>query len=153
MQGLKAASQARTTSKAKASDGGVSWSAPIEVAQNREASGSLSGTILSDVFPLISAETETLTASFVYLYAAGNPPADSEFIRFGRPYIAQCDLISAECSQSPGEPLLEREVVRPVTELVSAKDTLDSSRATIVWTSRQSDAVSHDIFATNLVLR
>ena len=135
------------------SNGGASWSAPIEVIQNRETSGSLSGAIPLDVFPLISAETENPTVSFVYLYAAGNPPADSEFIRFGRPYMAQCDLISAECSQSPGDPLLEREIVRPVTQLVSAKDALDSGRATIVWTSRQSDTVSHDIFATNLVLR
>ncbi len=142
-----------TVLTAWSSDGGVSWTAPIEVVQNRETSGSLSGAIPSNVFPLISAETETPTVSFIYLYAAGNPPANSEFIRFGRPHLAQCDLISAECSPSPGSSLLERDIVRPVTQLVTAKDVFDPSRDSIVWTSRQSDTISHDIFATHLVLR
>ncbi|MGB1249623.1 MAG: hypothetical protein ACPG8W_03255 [Candidatus Promineifilaceae bacterium] len=134
-------------------DGGITWVAPTEVVQNREVSGSLSGAIPSNVFPLISAETETPTATFIYLYAAGNPPPNSDFIRFGRPFTAQCDLISAECTPSPGNPVLSRNLVRPVTQLILAKDTLDPNRATLVWTSRQSDTISHDIFATQLVLR
>ena len=133
------------------SDNGANWTNPIEVVQNRDASGSLSGAIPADVFPLISAETETPTVSFVYLYAAGNPPAGTDFIRFGRPYIAQCDLVSAECL--PRQPLLARSLVRPATQLIVAKDTVDASRATLVWTSRQSDTVTHDLFATQLVLR
>ncbi len=135
------------------SDKGTSWTTPIEVVQNRDASGSLSGAIPSNVFPLISAETDPPTVSFVYLYAAGNPPSGTNFIRFGRPYIAQCTLISADCTSSPGEPLLERSATRPASQLVAARDALDPSRATLVWTARQSDTHTHDIFATQLVLR
>jgi len=134
------------------SDGGTSWSAPQIVTENR-LDGRISGAIRPAVTPLISTATETPSVSFFTIYEKGDPPPDSTFIRFGRPYVTLCDLGTTVCTDAPGEPLLPRNVVRPTTHLLVTADPLNPDRALLVWDGLQTDNVSKDVYATYATVR
>src|SRR5690606_1207600 len=120
---------------------------------NRETSGSVTGALQAEVYPLIALTTEPPSVTFTYVYEAGDIPPGTEQRRFGRPYTTQCELGNAICTSNPGTPLLAREGVRPVGHLLLAPDLLTPDRALLVWDSLQLDYRSRDILATYLVLR
>ncbi|MCA9946752.1 MAG: hypothetical protein KC449_24895, partial [Anaerolineales bacterium] len=65
----------------------------------------------------------------------------------------QCELGTTNCTDTPGLPLLPRNVVRPSTRLLAASDPFNADRAILVWDSLQTDIVSKDVYATYIVLR
>lgn len=134
-------------------DGGRTWTPQQVVAENRSASAGLSGAIGPDAFPLLAAATVPPSVAFVYIYAAGDPPPGSSFLRYGRPHISVCTLETAVCSDPPGAPLLPRSSVRPTESLVVARDPLRPQRAVLAWDALQLDAASKDVYATYLALR
>lgn len=134
-------------------NGGSAWSGPEAITANRYLSGGTTGAIRSDVTPIISLATEPSSVSFFYIYETGDPPPDTTFLRFGRPYQTQCELGTTNCTVTPGLPLLPRNVVRPSTRLLAASDPFNADRAILVWDSLQTDIVSKDVYATYVVLR
>ena len=134
-------------------DGGTTWQSPVSVAVNRDAGGSLSGALGADIMPLISTQMSPPTVTFAYLYAAGDPPANSTFLRFGRPYTSQCAWPPIDCPQRLGQPLLARTVVQPSITQRVVVDPHRPNRALLVWDALQSDLTQKDVFATHLVLR
>ena len=134
-------------------NGGSAWIGPEAVAANRDLSGGTTGAIRPDVVPVISTATEPPSASFFYIYETGDPPPGTTFLRFGRPYATMCDLGTADCTDTPGLPLLPRNVVRPSYRLLSAPDPFNPDRAMLAWDSLQTDTVSRDVHASYLVLR
>jgi hypothetical protein len=142
-----------TVYAAWSNNGGSAWTGPAAVAANRQRSGGVTGAIRPDVTPLISLATEPPSISFFYIYETGDPPPDTTFLRFGRPYQSQCELGTATCTDTPGIPLLPRQVVRPSTRLLAAADPFNSDRAVLLWDSLQSDIVNKDVYATYTVLR
>lgn len=135
------------------SDGGISWSSPTAVVQNRDGSGTVTGGLEEDAYPFISTNTATPTVSFFYIYAAGDPPADSDFIRFGRPHTTLCDWGMTNCTEMPGQSLLARNAISPSETVLLASDPFNPDRAILVWDSRQTDIIRKDIHATFVVLR
>jgi hypothetical protein len=134
-------------------DGGSSWSTVTPIAENRDASGSVTGAIRPAVYPLISTATETPAASLFYIYETGDPPPSTTFLRFGRPTMTVCELGTADCTDSPGLPLLPPHVVRPSTHLLVAADPFNPDRATMTWDGLQTDYLGKDVYATYLVVR
>ncbi len=134
-------------------NGGDSWSAPTAISQNRETSGSITGALQSDVYPLIGLTTNPPSVTFAYIYEAGDPPPNTDLRRFGRPYTTQCELGTDICTASPGTPLLVRGVVRPAGHLLVTPDLVAPDRAVMVWDSLQLDYRTRDILATYLALR
>ncbi|MCB8980748.1 MAG: hypothetical protein H6657_25335 [Ardenticatenaceae bacterium] len=134
-------------------DGGIDWTGPAVMTVNIDATGSTTGAIRSDVTPIIATATEPPSVSFFYIYETGDPPPDTTFLRFGRPYQTQCELGTTNCTLTPGAPLLERSVVRPSTRLLAAPDPFNPDRAVLVWDSLQTDYVNKDVYATYAVLR
>jgi hypothetical protein len=134
-------------------NGGSAWTGPEAVAANRTPSGSTTGAIRPDVFPLITTATESPSVSFIYVYESGDPPPGSHFLRFGRPALIVCALGTADCTESPGAPLLHAGLVRPSYRLLVAPDRRDPGRALMAWDSLQTDFSRKDVYATYLVLR
>jgi hypothetical protein len=134
-------------------NGGSAWTGPQAVGANRSPSGSTTGAIRPDVFPLISTATESPSVSFIYVYESGDPPPGSHFLRFGRPALIVCALGTADCTDSPGAPLLHPGLVRPSYRLLVAPDRRDPGRALMAWDSLQTDFSRKDVYATYLVLR
>jgi hypothetical protein len=135
------------------SDNGTTWSSPSAVVQNRDGSGTVTGAVGNVAYPFISTASAPPTVSFFYIYAAGDPPADSDFIRFGRPHTTQCNWGITNCTPMPGDALLARNAVSPSELLLLANDPFNPDRALLVWDSRQSDIIRKDIHATFVVLR
>ena len=106
-----------------------------------------------DVYPLITTATETPSTSFFYIYEAGDPPPGSEFLRFGRLFVTMCELGTAECGDSPGAPLLPRNVVRPSYRLLLTADPFNPDRAILAWDSLQTDVTDKDVYITYAVMR
>jgi hypothetical protein len=142
-----------TVYAAWSADGGSSWSAPVVVTENKDTSGAISGAIRPFIFPLISTATEPPSTSFIYVYETGDPPPYTGFIRFGRPHIVQCEIATADCTDSPGKPLLPRVVIRPVRNLSLFPDPFDPGRAVMAWDSLQADMTNKDLHLTTLVMR
>lgn len=142
-----------TVYAAWSANGGSSWNGPEIITANRDASGSTTGAIRPDVFPLITTATEPPAVSFIYLYETGDPPPGTTFLRFGRPTLTRCDLGTTACSPVPGTRLLPDTVVRPSYRLRLAPDPLTPDRAILVWDALQTDATHKDVYATYLVLR
>ena len=101
-------------------NGGSGWAGPEAVTADRDLSGGTTGAIRPDVTLIISMATEPPSVSFFYIYESGDPPPDSTFLRFGRPYQTQCDLGTTNCTDAPGIPLLPRNVVRSSYRLLAA---------------------------------
>ena len=142
-----------TVYAAWSSDGGASWSAAAPVTANRDGSGATTGAIRPDVYPIITTATEPPSAGFFYIYESGDPPAGTNFLRFGRPTLTVCELGATECSEPPGAPLLPRNVVRPGYRLLLAPDPFHQARAVLVWDALQTDYASKDVYATTVVVR
>ncbi|MCP5100950.1 MAG: hypothetical protein GY943_35820, partial [Chloroflexi bacterium] len=82
-----------------------------------------------------------------------NPPPDTNFLRFGRPMMTQCELGTTDCTQPPGLPLLTPITVRPSINLRVTADPFNPDRALLTWDALQTDFHNKDVFATYLVLR
>lgn len=134
-------------------NGGSGWTGPEAVTANRDLSGGTTGAIRPDVTPIISMATDPPSASFFYIYEMGDPPPDTTFLRFGRPYQTQCDLGTADCTDTPGTPLLPRNVVRPSYRLLAASDPFNPDRAILTWDSLQTDVTNKDVYTTYVVVR
>ncbi|NKQ35320.1 MAG: hypothetical protein HF973_06825, partial [Chloroflexi bacterium] len=134
-------------------NGGSTWAGPEAITANRDLSGGTTGAIRPDVTPIISTATDPPSVSFFYIYETGDPPPDTEFLRFGRPYQTQCDLGTADCTDAPGTPLLPRNVVRPSYRLLAAADPFNPDRAILTWDSLQTDTLNKDVYGTYTVLR
>ena len=134
-------------------NGGSGWTGPEAVTANRDLSGGTIGAIRPDVTPIISLATDPPSVSFFYIYETGDPPPDTTFLRFGRPYQTQCDLGTADCTDTPGAPLLPRNVVRPSYRLLAAADPFNPDRAILTWDSLQTDVTNKDVYTTYVVLR
>jgi hypothetical protein len=134
-------------------DGGTTWSAPTAITENRETSGSLTGALQAEVYPLIALTTDPAGVTFTYIYEAGDPALGSQQQRFGRPFTTQCELGTDSCTASPGTPLMSRGVVRPAGQLLVSRDLVASDRAVMVWGSLQLDYRTRDILVTYLALR
>lgn len=142
-----------TVYAAWADNGGSVWTGPEAITANRDLSGGTTGAIRPDVTPIISMATEPPSVSFFYIYEAGDPPPDTTFLRFGRPYQTQCELGTATCTDTPGVPLLPRHVVRPSYRLLAATDPFNPDRAILTWDGLQPDVTHKDIYATYVVVR
>jgi hypothetical protein len=134
-------------------NGGSAWVGPEAITANRDLSGGTTGAIRPDVIPVASMATEAPSVSFFYIYETGDPPPGTTFLRFGRPSSTVCDLGTTDCTDTPGLPLLPRNVVRPSYRLLSAPDPFNPDRALLAWDSLQTDTVSRDVYASYLVLR
>lgn len=134
-------------------NGGSTWTGPEAVTANRDLSGGTTGAIGPDVTPIIATATEPPSASFFYIYETGDPPPDTTFLRFGRPYLAMCDLGTADCTDTPGAPLLPRSIVRPSSRLLVAADPFNPDRAILTWDGLQTDITNKDVYTTYVVLR
>jgi hypothetical protein len=64
-----------------------------------------------------------------------------------------CDLGTADCTDTPGTPLLPRNVVRPSYRLLVAADSFNPDRAILTWDSLQTDITNKDVYATFVVMR
>jgi len=64
-----------------------------------------------------------------------------------------CDLGTANCTDPPGQPLLPRNLVRPVTHLRLTRDPLNPDRALLAWDGLQTDNTHQDVYATMIALR
>ena len=138
-------------------DGGFTWSGPEIITENKETAAGITGALRGSVFPFISFETDPPSMSFFYIYESGDPPANTDFQRYGRPTIVLCELGTSDtCSDSPGDPLLSRQLARPTFNLSLAIDntTLPArDRGVLVWDSLQSDDENKDVYSTLVVLR
>jgi hypothetical protein len=134
-------------------NGGSGWAGPEAITANRDLSSGTTGAIRSDVMPIISMATEPPSVSLFYIYETGDPPPDTEFLRYGRPYQTQCDLGTADCTDTPGAPLLPRNVVRPSYRLLAASDPFNPDRAILTWDGLQTDVTNKDVYTTYIVLR
>ncbi|MCA9984440.1 MAG: hypothetical protein KDE59_09110, partial [Anaerolineales bacterium] len=133
-------------------DNGASWYGPVTVAENLSPAAGRSGAIEGGAYPFLSPQTEPATIHFFYLYASGDPPPDTAFLRFGRPYQMRCELASGDCGESPGQPLFSRQDVRPATGLQMVIDPVKRLSAFLTWNSLQADNRSHDILGTLVIL-
>ncbi len=134
-------------------DGGSTWIGPEAIAANRDSSNGTTGAVRPDVTPIISAATEPATVSFFYIYETGDPPPDTGFLRFGRPYLTTCDLGTTNCTAAPGAPLLTRSVIRPAVRLLAAADPFNPARVFLAWNSLQTDVTGKDVYLTYAALR
>lgn len=134
-------------------NGGSAWAGPETITANHEPGSGTTGAIRPDVSPIISMATEPPSVSFFTIYETGDPPPGTDFLRFGRPMMIQCELGTADCTDAPGLPLLPRNVVRPSYRLLVAADPFNPDRAILTWDSLQTDNISKDVYATYVVLR
>ena len=134
-------------------DGGRTWTGPDVVAANRDGSGAVTGAIAPDVYPVISLATEPPSVNFFYIYESGDPPPNTDFLRFGRPHQSQCPLGTTDCTTPPGQPLLHPGAARPSSRLLAAADPQQPGRAVLAWDGLQSDNERRDVYATYAVMR
>jgi len=135
------------------SDGGLNWSAPEVVAENKDATGAVTGAIRPDVYPFVSVETDPPAAAYFYVYEAGDPPPGTGLMRFGRPHFVHCTLGTTDCDPPEGERLLPAGVARPGYGLLLTSDPFSPTRGLLAWDALQTDYAGRDVYATYLVLR
>lgn len=132
-------------------DGGTTWSGPHLVGENRVPGQGLTGGIQPQAYPFLSTATETPSLNLFFIYETGDPPPDSEFIRYGRPVVMPCDFITSMCADPPGVPVVTE--TPPASDLVFARDPLRRGRGLLVWGGLQLDYVGRDVYATTVALR
>ena len=142
-----------TAYAAWSSDGGNTWSTPTAVIENRTAGGAISGALGQVAYPFITDETATPSVAFFYVYAVGDPPHGSDYLRFGRPHTLLCAWGMTACNQMPGRELLPRSSVSPTHKLLLERDRFNPRRALLVWNALQTDVSNKDVKATFVVLR
>ncbi len=125
-------------------DRGVTWSEKTAIITNEDPAAGITGAIGPSVFPAINTDTDPDTVTFFYVYESGDPPANTGFLRYGRPYAVQCDIGGDSCSD--GQPLFSRNAVQPTIRLQVAQSPGDSA-VTLVWDALQADYENKDIYA------
>lgn len=132
-------------------DGGQSWTGPQGITTNSTASAGTTGALGACVYPLILLANEPPSVVFVYSYESGDPPPGTTFLRYGRPTLTQCDLMTDNCTDEPGDPLFSRHLVRPTLDVFLAPDPFNTRKALLVWESLQADYESKDLYTTYLM--
>lgn len=137
-------------------DGGATWQGPQAVNENRLPGQGLTGIIQPAVYPLLSLDTASPSLHLFAIYAQGNPPPGSSFIRYGRPVVLACvlagsDLADATCADPPGVTLAPE--TPPAFDLVVAAHPLDRRRALLGWGGLQTDYRHRDVYAAMVALR
>ncbi|MCB9444053.1 MAG: hypothetical protein H6669_07435 [Ardenticatenaceae bacterium] len=136
------------------SNGGGVWTSGEVVAENNSPSTGTTGAIAPNAYPLVTLATDPPSATVFYIYESGDPPPDTAFLRYGRPYAMRCELGTADCDiDNPGEPLFSRQVVRPSYDLLLARDLFNPDQGLLAWTSLQEDYEGQDVFATYVIVR
>ena len=131
------------------SDRGVSWSGKETITENRELAAGTTGALRPTVYPAILTSTEPDEITFFYVYASGDPPADTTFLRYGRPYLTRCEAGTTDCTDMPGEPLFARDQIRPTTNLIAVSDhDSGDGHVVLVWDTLQTDYESKDVHMT-----
>jgi hypothetical protein len=140
-----------TVYAAWSADGGQSWNGPFPASENRLPGQGLTGAIGRHAYPFLEAEGQTPRLHLFYIYASGDPPPGTTFIRYGRPVVVGCELATAECDEPPGAVLAAG--TPPASDLILAVHPLQKRRALLAWGGLQTDYVSRDVFATMVTLR
>lgn len=149
--GSSAARDQDTVYAAWSADGGATWNGPFPMSENRVPGQGLTGAIQPTVYPFLSLETEPPSLNLFFVYETGDPPPGSQFIRYGRPVVMPCTLVTAVCTEPPGTPLLAD--TPPASDLVLAIDPLNRRRGLLVWGGLQLDYRGRDVYATMVVMR
>jgi hypothetical protein len=127
-------------------DRGVTWSEKTEIVSNEDPAAGITGAIGPSVFPAITTDTDPDTVTFFFVYESGDPPANTDFLRYGRPYAVRCDIGTDNCTDAPGQPIFSRSAIQPTINLKVAQ-TPGDNRVTLVWDSLQADYENKDIYA------
>lgn len=133
-------------------DRGGTWSEKQAITENAELAAGTTGALRPMVYPAITTRTEPDNIAFFYIYESGDPPAGTSFLRYGRPYITRCEAGTTNCTDTPGEPLFSRDLVRPTINLLATQKHASSGHVVLVWDSLQADYESKDIHMTILSL-
>jgi hypothetical protein len=129
-----------TVFAAWSADRGVTWSEKTEIITNEDPAAGITGAIGPSVFPAINTDTVT----FFYVYESGDPPTNTSFLRYGRPYAVQCDIGGGSCDD--GQPLFSRNAAQPTIGLQVAQTPGDNA-VTLIWDALQADYENKDIYA------
>lgn len=133
-------------------DNGRTWSAPFVVTRNATPSAGTTGALGKCIYHLIQLDNNPPSVSFLYSYESGDPPPGTDFLRYGRPYLTQCELGTTDCTDAPGIALLPRDLVRPTVGLLAIPDAFAPDKALLAWESLQPDYENRDLYATFLQL-
>ncbi len=136
------------------SNGGGVWTSGEVIAENNSPSTGTTGAVAPNAYPLITLATDPPSTTIFYIYESGDPPPNTAFLRYGRPYAMRCELGTVECDiENPGEPLFSRQLVRPSYDLFLARDLFNPDQGLLAWTSLQEDYEGRDVFATYVIVR
>lgn len=135
------------------SDRGVNWSGKEIITENRELAAGTTGALRAEVYPVILTSTEPDEIAFFYVHESGDPPVDTSFLRYGRPYLTRCEAGTTNCTDTPGEPLFSRNQIRPTTNLIAVSDHHSGDgKVVLLWETLQTDYESKDVHMTLLSL-
>ncbi len=126
-------------------DNGNSWSAPQKITSNSLPAQGITGALEDGVHPHILPLGQGV--SLLSIYGHGDP-ANADERRFGRIYTTTCNLSLTECTDPPGNPLLPRTALRPVSQLMTTRDPFDDTRTLAVWQMVQTDHERYDVLGT-----
>ncbi len=124
---------------------GNTWTTPQVVMSNQSAAQGATGALENGIHPYILPQGQGV--SLLYIYGHGDPAKDDDR-RFGRLHTSHCDLTLTICADPPGRPLLPRTVLRPVSQLLTARDPFDNTHALAVWQMIQTDHERYDVLGT-----
>lgn len=133
-------------------DRGVTWSEKQEITENTDLAAGTIGALRPMAYPAITTRTEPDSIAFFYIYESGDPPANTSFLRYGRPYVTRCEAGTTNCTDTPGEPIFPRDLVRPTINLAAVQDHTSHDQVVLVWDALQADYESKDIHMTILSL-
>ncbi len=133
-------------------DRGNTWSEKQAITENAELAAGTTGALRPMVYPAITTRTEPDSIAFFYIYESGDPPPNTSFLRYGRPYVTRCEAGTTNCTDRPGEPIFPRDLVRPTIDLAAVQDHTSDDQVVLVWDALQADYESKDIHMTILSL-
>ncbi|MBK8989729.1 MAG: hypothetical protein IPM39_27335 [Chloroflexi bacterium] len=139
-----------TAYAAWSADGGQSWTGPVPVSENRLPGQGLTGALGPDAYPFVSIAGTEPTLHVFAIYASGDPPPGTTFIRYGRPVVVGCALATGSCDEPPGVVLAAD--TPPAADLILAAHPLQARRALLAWSGLQTDYVSRDVYAAGVKL-
>lgn len=126
-------------------DNGNTWTSPQVVTSNQTPAQGATGALENGVHPHILPQGQGV--SFTHIYSSGDP-AETDERRFGRIHTTHCNLTLTDCTKPPGEPLLPRTALRPVSHLFTTRDPFDDTRTLAVWQMVQTDHERYDVLGT-----
>ncbi len=124
---------------------GNTWTDPHIVMSNQSPAQGATGALENGIHPYILPQGQGV--SLLYIYGHGNPAKDGDR-RFGRIHTSHCNLTLTICVDPPGSPLLPRTLLRPVSQLLTARDPFDNTHALAVWQMIQTDHERFDVLGT-----